>query len=359
MILSGPLGHGHAAVTEACREALLGAGGECATLDSLTLLGERRSRLGVGVFRAAMGTSLYDAFHFGQLRRDGRWCRAIHAVTRDRAYPALRDAAQAFAPEVVLAVFSTGAGLAGRLREDGLCGRAEVLVTDAVAHRLWVSPGVDRYLVTAPLTAATVRRYQPDASTTVIDLPLRAAFSDPPPKGRARAELGVPAGAPCVLLAAGGWAAAPLDRLASAIAAAGYWALALAGRNQSLLRRLTDLRTTHPTLLPVGFTTDVCSLMAASDLVVTTPGTTSSEARAVGRPLVLLDVVPGHGRENLQHELELGAEVSSLSPGSLMAAIDAVLARGQTAPGPDLTGQDRSFLSAFADGTMYAGVGHG
>ena len=48
--------------------------------------------------------------------------------------------------------------------------------------------------------------------------------------------------------------------------------------------------------------------MAASDVVVALPGaTTCSEARVVGRQLLLLDVMPGHGRDNLLHELELGA----------------------------------------------------
>ncbi len=46
--------------------------------------------------------------------------------------------------------------------------------------------------------------------------------------------------------------------------------------------------------------------MAAADLVITSSGDTCTEARTVGRPLLLLDVVPGHGRDNLQHELELG-----------------------------------------------------
>ena len=54
--------------------------------------------------------------------------------------------------------------------------------------------------------------------------------------------------------------------------------------------------------------------MAAADLVITSSGDTCSEARAVGRPLLLLDVVPGHGRDNLQHELELGDAVGDLGP---------------------------------------------
>jgi processive 1,2-diacylglycerol beta-glucosyltransferase len=41
-------------------------------------------------------------------------------------------------------------------------------------------------------------------------------------------------------------------------------------------------------------------------VVVTSSGDTCREARTLGRGIVLLDVVPGHGRENLMHELELG-----------------------------------------------------
>ena len=55
-----------------------------------------------------------------------------------------------------------------------------------------------------------------------------------------------------------------------------------------------------------GFTDRIPELMAAADLVITSSGDTCAEARAVGRPLLLLDLVPGHGRDNLQHELELG-----------------------------------------------------
>ena len=68
--------------------------------------------------------------------------------------------------------------------------------------------------------------------------------------------------------------------------------------------------------------------MSACDLVVTLPGAlTCAEARAAGRGLVLVDAMPGHGRENVQHQLELGgAEVSGPRPlevaGSVLAALD-------------------------------------
>jgi processive 1,2-diacylglycerol beta-glucosyltransferase len=348
MILSGPIGNGHAAVADACAAALSTAGADSRTLDSLSLMGQRRTRLGVALFKAAMHSSLYDTFHFGHLHLCDRCCRAITAKTLDGAYPALRAAARAFEPEIVLAVFSTGVALAERLKDEGACERAEVLIPDAVAHQLWVAPGIDRYLVTSPLTAASVRRYQPRARTTVIDLPLRSDFGHPPAQDAARSGLGVPDDVPCTLLAAGGWGSAPLDRLAQALADSGDWVLVLAGRNQRLLQRLATLRESHPTVVPIGFSADVCSLIAASDVVVTAPGVTCAEARAVGRPLVLLDVLPGHGRENLQHELELGgAEVASGDARGLVAAVAATRDRWSTTTGLR-EGPGRSFLSVFA-----------
>ena len=71
--------------------------------------------------------------------------------------------------------------------------------------------------------------------------------------------------------------------------------------------------------------------MSASDLVVTLPGAlTCGEARAAGRGLVLVDAMPGHGRENVQHELELGgAEVCNPRPADITRSVLAALDRPQ------------------------------
>jgi processive 1,2-diacylglycerol beta-glucosyltransferase len=86
-----------------------------------------------------------------------------------------------------------------------------------------------------------------------------------------------------------------------------------------------------------GFTERIPALMAAADLVITSSGDTCSEARLVGRRLLLLDVVPGHGRDNLQHELELGdASVTSPRASDVLRNALAALEAGQ-APGVPLT----------------------
>lgn len=78
--------------------------------------------------------------------------------------------------------------------------------------------------------------------------------------------------------------------------------------------------------------------MAAADLVVTSSGDTCSEARALGRRLLLLDVVQGHGRDNLQHELELGhADVVSARPAEVVRSALTALTRPEPHPSPGAT----------------------
>nr|MDT0666218.1 hypothetical protein [Micromonospora sp. DSM 115978] len=149
--------------------------------------------------------------------------------------------------------------------------------------------------------------------------PVRAPFYDPPTQEDARASLGVPIDAPCVLLMSGSWGLGPLAQGAAALADAGVYVLAVAGRNAPLARQLNELATRSPRVVPFGFTDRVPELMAAADLVVTSSGDTCSEARVIGRDLLLIDVVPGHGRDNLQAELDRGrAEVTGADAPALI-----------------------------------------
>jgi processive 1,2-diacylglycerol beta-glucosyltransferase len=98
--------------------------------------------------------------------------------------------------------------------------------------------------------------------------------------------------------------------------------LAVSGTNESLAARLAAVSREYPTVVSFGFTDQVPTLMAASDVIVTSSGDTCREARVIGRRMVLLDVVPGHGRENLMHELELGdASVCLPTPASVVGNV--------------------------------------
>jgi UDP-N-acetylglucosamine:LPS N-acetylglucosamine transferase len=342
LLLSGSLGMGHDALAAACAASLRGRGWSTRTLDAMRLLG-RGGPAGEAVFRGMLAVpGLFDAFHFAALRPGSRLALLTDAAARRQLLPRLRAYLDAHPADLVISVFATGASAASSLagRFPGM--RHVVFCTDVTPHRLWVHPNVDAYLVTAAVAERAVLRFQPEAQVLVVQPPVRAAFYHPPTQPRARASLGVPIQERCVLLMSGAWGLGPVAAGAEALGAAGVHVLAVAGRNAKLERLLRAVAARQPRVRPFGFTDRVPELMAAADLVVTSSGDTCSEARTIGRPLLLLDVVQGHGRDNLQHELELGdADVTSPRPADVVRSALAALDRAKPPrPGPARSAAD-------------------
>jgi hypothetical protein len=130
----------------------------------------------------------------------------------------------------------------------------------------------------------------------------------------------------------------------------------VAGRQRAVERRLRELARTAPRVRPFGFTDRVPELMAAADVVVALPGaTTCSEARVVGRPLLLLDVMPGHGRDNLLHELELG-RAGVCGPGAAGITAGALALLEQTPRPAPAAGPAPRWEPAYAAALQRAGV---
>jgi len=309
VLLSGPLGLGHEMMARSCAAVLQRAGWRARVLDSMSLLGRGGGTAGRKLFGSMVASvpGLYDGLHFAHLRTGSRLASRMAAAAGARVVPALRAELDREPADLVISVFATGALAAARLKAETPARRTVVLCTDVAVHRLWVWEGTDLFIVTSPAAAATVRRFLPRAAVSVMPPPVQDAFYDAPSQEEARAALGVPDGAACVLVIDSGWGFGPLVESVAAMADAGIYVLAVAGRRVSVERRLQAVAQRTPRVRAFGFTDRVPELMAAADLVVALPGaTTCSEARVVGRPLLLLDVMPGHGRDNLLHELELG-----------------------------------------------------
>ncbi len=329
LLLTGSLGMGHDVIAEACAAALRELGWSTRTVDAMRLLGRGGGSAGEAVFRGMLSVpGLYDAFHFAGLRPGSRLALLADAAARRQLLPRLRDDLNAQPADLAISVFATGASAVSALADRYPSMSHIVICSDATPHRLWVHRNVDAYLVTAEVARAAVLRYRPDARVLVVPAPVRPGFYQPPTQRAARAALNLPAAEPCALLMSGAWGLGPVAAAAEGLAAAGVHVLAVAGRNARLEQLLTRAAARQPRLHPFGFTDRVPELMAAADLVITSSGDTCTEARTVGRPLLLLDVVQGHGRDNLQHELELGdARVTSARATDVvrntLAALDA------------------------------------
>jgi processive 1,2-diacylglycerol beta-glucosyltransferase len=356
LLLSGSIGAGHDTVAAVCADALHEQGWTTTTLDALALMGGGRGAAGQRVFRAMLDLpGLFDAFHFSALRTGSRLALLIDAAARRHVVPSLRAHLDANPADLIISVFATGAAAASDLAYRYPAMRHIVMCTDATPHRLWVQPNVDLYLVTAAIAELAVLRFRPDAKVVVVPPPVRPAFYRARSQADARADFGVPPGARCVLLMSGGWGLGPLAAAAEDLGNSGVHVLAVAGHNRRLERQLTDVAARQPRVRGFGFTDRVPDLMAAADLVITSSGDTCTEARTVGRPLLLLDVIQGHGRDNLQHELELGdAMVSSATAADVTRCALAALDRVKPAQaGPARTPE--SFKSALSAALEAAG----
>jgi processive 1,2-diacylglycerol beta-glucosyltransferase len=371
VILSGSLGMGHDVMAEVVSASLAGLGWQARTLDCMALLGPRAGWASDWVFRRLVARpGIFDGLHFAHLRTGSRLAAAMDRAATPRLVSALREALASQPADLIISVFAAGVPAAAELaasRPPRTASRPPtasprprprtvVLCPDALPHATWVREGIDLFLVTSPSGAAAVRRYAPRARVVVVPPPVRPAFAHPPPRPAARSSLGVPADARCVLLMGGGWGLGPVEGAARALAAAGVHVLAVAGHNARLAARLRDLAGTSPLVHPYGFTPRIAELMSASDLVVTLPGAlTCGEGRAVGRNLMLLDAMPGHGRENLQHELGLGgAGACNPRPPEIVASVLAALDR----PGPARPARPPGeWDQAFAAAMVSIGVG--
>lgn len=355
LFVSGSLGKGHDVVAEACAAALEPFGVSSRIVDSMKLLGSGGA-VGEWVFRKLLSvTAVYDAFHFTQLRDGGRIGRVTEDIALKRMHDNLLAEIEEFRPELVVPVFATGAGAAARIKAAASPAsfRSVVIMTDSFAHQMWVHEQTDLFLVTSNAAAESVRRYWPEAVVEVVTAPVRPEFAQAPPQREARAGLGVPDDATCVLLMSGAWGLGPLDEAAAALAADGVYVLAVAGTNQRMEAKLRSLAASHPEVVPFGFTNQVSTLMSACDVVVTSSGDTCREARTLGRGLILIDVVPGHGRENLMHELELGGATACLpTAASIARAVRSFVSdpeRSKVAPAIETGVPERQFVSALRE----------
>jgi len=347
-------------MAEACAVSLRRRGWTTDIVDSIRMMGNRQGGVGEAVFRGMLAMpGFYDAFHFGQLRTGGRLARFADAASSRYLVPALDDWLGQHPVQLLVSVFATGASAASRIkdRHPGLV--TAVFCTDVCPHWLWVHHNTDIYLVTSDPAARYVRRFEPNAHVAIVPAPVRPQFYDAPTQDDARDALGVPRHAPCVLLMSGSWGIGPLIEVAQILSAEGVYVLAVAGRNPGLEAKLRAAATRSSRIIPFGYTDDVPTLMSAANLVITSSGDTCSEARVIGRDLLLLDVVPGHGRENLHQELVRGsAEVTSSEPDAIRRSVLACLDRVKPPSGRIVVGPD-AWEAAFGAALDQVGLGGG
>jgi processive 1,2-diacylglycerol beta-glucosyltransferase len=184
------------------------------------------------------------------------------------------------------------------------------IVTDFEAHALWMAPGVDLYCVAAEETKARlVARGVAGESVLVTGIPIAAKFSARPDPLAARKALGLRDDQQTLLVLSGGFGMGPVGEILTQLdkVERQFQTVVVTGRNRELRRELAAQDRKHPTHV-LGFASNMHELMGLADLIITKPGgLTSSEALALGKPLFILNPIPGQEAANSDFLLERGA----------------------------------------------------
>jgi processive 1,2-diacylglycerol beta-glucosyltransferase len=241
-------------------------------------------------------------------RRMNRIKLAFPSNSRTRSLRYLKQ----FAPDIVLCTHYLPLETLGLLRKkrDGLRPLTVSVVTDFEAHALWMDACVDLYCVAAEETKARlVARGAVAENVVATGIPISAKFSSRPDARAVRKTYGLRDDLPVMLVLSGGFGMGPVPEILAELdkVPQPFQTLVVCGRNEELRRELAARDRKHPTHL-LGFASNMHELMTVADLVITKPGgLTSSEALALGKPLFILNPIPGQEAANSDFLLERGA----------------------------------------------------
>lgn len=331
-------GGGHRAAAEAIREALYREPGPGAVAVEL-----------VDVFRdysPAPFKYLPEIYPWWVNNNRQSWGAGYkHSNTRRRARilsttifhtlePGLKRLLREHPADVIVCVHSALARPTMKAMQS-LPGRASfvVVVTDLVStHHMWYERRAERTLV--PTAAALTRGFENGLTREQLrltGLPVHPNFIDGlTDRASARERLQLEPGLPVVLLVGGVDGMGPVYRTALAINARRprCQLLVIAGRNETLRRRLEAVAWNQPTRV-LGFRRDMPVVLAATDVIVTKAGpATICESCIAGVPLILYDAIPGQETGNVDWVIEHDIGVFTPDPHEIGDTLLAWLAEG-------------------------------
>lgn len=261
-----------------------------------------------------------------------KWLRRI-LHTYDS--PRLQGLLEEFRPDAVACTQAFPCGLvADYKKEKNLAIPLYGVVTDFQPHAFWVHPLVDGYLVGAEESCRWLADHRIERSRIfVTGIPISPCFAQTPDMDLLRRRLQVSPEAPAVLLMGGGQGLGPILESVKALDALKrpLQLLVVAGSNEKLYHRLIvqipRLKSSVRVFGHVGFVAD---LMRVARIIITKPGgLTTSEALAVGLPIIVLNPIPGQEVKNALFLARAGVARQTDNPAELPKIVEHLLDRPQ------------------------------
>lgn len=187
------------------------------------------------------------------------------------------------------------------------------LLTDFSPHSFWIRDGVDYYVVhDQDLVYEMKWKGVPEDSIYPLGIPIDERFGAHYDRKEIRRSLGL-LDKTTLLLMGGSLGMGELKGVFTGLffSSLDIQIIAVCGNNKKLKKSLEAVASSNTARsIILGYTDEVPSLMAASDLLVTKPGgLTASEAMAMGLPIVIISPIPGQEKRNARYLINSGMAV--------------------------------------------------
>ncbi|MBP3963265.1 MGDG synthase family glycosyltransferase [Paenibacillus lignilyticus] len=336
LILTGDYGSGHIQAAHALRRALAALHPEIKA-EIMDYMAEAHPRVhpiskyvylnGVQTFPKTYGYFYGKTRHHNRLTSSLKFMQAL-------GLGKFLTMLQTIKPSVVVSTFPLAAGAMSFMKDNGLYEVPTVtVITDFTDHSYWLYPETDYYVVGSIEVAHSLSRVGVEPERiSVTGIPIRPEYNGAYDKTAILTEIGLDPERPTVLVMGGGNGLMGQEigeALCLSLARKELHAqmIFVCGHNDKLRLHLTRLKFAHKLPIVVtGFTDRVPELMAASDLLLTkSGGLTSSEALAVGLPMLIYKPLPGQEIDNANFLRNSGAAIHIEDEADLLSTMRMLL----------------------------------
>lgn len=186
-----------------------------------------------------------------------------------------------------------------------------LVLTDYDLHNLWLIKGIVNYFVATEKMAWKLSALTSGAANvTVSGIPVQPEFYDTQKVDIKALAPSTNPSLPTVLILSGGEGLGDSSKIAKILLNYDKPAniIAVAGNNRKLYKKLSRLHSPeHINLQALGWTSQIDKLMKYSDVIISkSGGITTSECVALGKPMIVIDPIPGQEELNADHILSQG-----------------------------------------------------
>ncbi len=320
-VLTAEYGSGHIIAARGIEDALRYEGLEFSSLD-VVKAGGMLEKLSSWAFEVMMrrGHLAWKLFYYNPIPSSKPVRKIYEFVFKDKFMEPLRN----FKPDVIISThFLTS--LISLIYKTKFKIKVYTVVTDFVAHPLWVWEGMDGYFVALEDTAQDLMNYGVEIEKIhVTGIPLRRAFWEGEDKILLRDKLDYPRDSTVILFSAGSYDSVPIEPIIRGLKGMEkIFVVVLAGKRKKAYEKYKEI------LKDVGlkgvvypFVDFVPDIMRASDVFVTKAGGVSvAESLAVGLPCIFIRSMPGQEEGNARIIEKYGAGINAHTPSKALQAL--------------------------------------